>query len=82
MYYNPKGSTLETALQELIKSYNEIGRKCYEHCDKYFNFAKIIRKFLEAVENTQLTLGDLEETKITQHSFWAKKIERIRGKLI
>lgn len=73
---------METALQELIRSYTKIGQKCYEHCDKYFNFAKIIRKFLEAVENTQLTLDDLKGIEITQHSFWIKKIERIRGKLV
>lgn len=80
MYYNPKGYTLETALQELIRSYTKIGQKCYEHCDKHFNFTKIIRKFLETVENTQLTLDDLKETEVTRHSFWVKKIEKIRGK--
>lgn len=82
MYYNPKGYAMETALQELIRSYNEIGQKCYEHCDKHFNFTNITFKFLEAVKNTHLTLEDLKETKIAQHLFWGKKIERIRRKLL
>ena len=78
MYFNPPGYTMEMALNNLIRSYSEIGKKCYNHCDKYFNVIKITHKFLGAIHSTQLTLKDLKETKITKHTFWVKKIEWLR----
>lgn len=80
MYYNPKGHTMEESTTAFMCSNKEIGQKCYEHVDKYFNFENIIRKFLNSVQATQLSLDDLKKTKITRHRFWARPIEWLKKK--
>lgn len=72
----PYGS-IEDALCDLLNDSN-IGSKCYQHVHDHFNIKTIKDKFIQAVNNTNLSQEDIISTGITRNTFWFKVIFYMR----
>ncbi|MDR0647361.1 MAG: hypothetical protein LBF43_02905 [Puniceicoccales bacterium] len=68
-------------LDMLITKNKEIGEKCYEHVVQNFDVQKISATLLNYVNNTKLTIVDIQSIGLYNYSFYDKVLHAIRSKI-